>query len=459
MLQDLHYGVRQGLRQLGFTLIALIALALGIGVKMAILSAAAQDSPIDHALARQYFNEAQTLCQRDNGQLWGISLCGPMLFVDPATRLVVANQGDLQGLLSKQDEVFIGRLPDKQPIANFATTWAGVKWTMIVWPSIPKDDQFQRLNLLMHESYHRIQNDLNLPATDSINDHLDTREGRIWLQLEWRALRQALITRGAARRRAVADALTFRHYRRSLFSLTNASERALELNEGLAAYTGYKLSAKPQRELIDKLTQQIDQVNNRPTFVRSFAYVSGPAYGVLLDAAGAHWRKGLTPQDDMGERLQRALALKLSPDLRVRAEKQASQYGGAALGLAESEREAARQKRMAEYRKQLVDGPVLLIPLTPKASVSFNPNNLVSLDGVGTVYPTATVGDEWGRLEVSNGALMIREGGRMTKVYVSSPSSLNARPITGDGWRLELKEGWTLAPGERKGDYVLKPKE
>lgn len=33
--------------------------------------------------ARQYFAEAQSLCQDDHGQLWGVSLCGPIMFVDP----------------------------------------------------------------------------------------------------------------------------------------------------------------------------------------------------------------------------------------------------------------------------------------------------------------------------------------------------------------------------------------
>jgi hypothetical protein len=28
-------------------------------------------------------------------------------------------------------------------------------------------------------------------------------------------------------------------------------------------------------------------------------------------------------------------------------------------------------------------------------------------------------------------------------------------PIQGDGWTLELNPGWTLIPGERKGDYRL----
>ena len=44
---------------------------------------AAQAPAIDLALARGHFQEAQTVCARDAGRLWGLSLCGPMLFIEP----------------------------------------------------------------------------------------------------------------------------------------------------------------------------------------------------------------------------------------------------------------------------------------------------------------------------------------------------------------------------------------
>jgi hypothetical protein len=418
--------------------------------------ASTQSTPIDTSVAYQYFRQAQAACDRDGGKLWGMSVCGPILFVDPVTRMVVANQADTQGLLVKKDEVFVGRLPDKQPIANAPINWAGVKWAMIIW-SFMTNDQFQRVKVITHESFHRIQNDLKFPVAGANNDHLDSQDGRIWLQLEWRALRRALISKGAARRRAIEDALTFRNYRRSLFPKAGASERALEMHEGLAEYTGFKLSAKADAELIDYLTKQIDQAAGRPTLVGYFAYASGPAYGVLLDAVGADWLKGLTPQNDLGELLQRSLRIKLSPDLKARAEKQAARYDGDALRSAESEREARRQKQVAEYRRRLVDGATLLIPLTDKRRVALNTSNIVPLEGIGTVTPTATVTDEWGILEVSNGALMIHnEGGRVIRVYVSVPADLDARPLKGDGWTLQLDSGWVMTPGQRRGDYVLK---
>jgi len=93
-----------------------------------------------------------------------------------------------------------------------------------------------------------------------------------------------------------------------------------------------------------------------------------------------------------------------------------------------------------------------VIPLQ-KMSMELNPGNLVPLDSLGTVYPTIRVVDVWGILTVSKGALM---NSTFSRIYVSAPDSLSASPIQGEGWTLELNAGWTVAAGERKGDYVVK---
>jgi hypothetical protein len=315
---------------------------------------------------------------------------------------------------------------------------------------------------MIHESYHRIQRELKIPPSFASNDHLDTVEGRVWLQLEWSALQKALASRDAnERRQAIEDALSFRNYRRALFPGAAASERALEMNEGLAEYTGYKIAAAGRKEeLIESLTGQIDRRRQSPSFVGSFAYSSGPAYGVLLDEARPDWRKSLTPVDDLAELLQRSLAIILKADLKAEAERQAPRYGGDALRRAEAARETARQKQTEEYRKKLVEGPVLEIVLTDKRIVAINSGNIVPLDGARKVYPTARVTDEWGILEVAGGALMTSEpGGRISRVYVPMPAETNAQTLKGDGWTLEMSAGWTLVPGARKGDYILKRSE
>jgi len=429
------------------SLISLISIAVS----------SAQEPSINLALAEQYFQEAQAICREDNGKLWGLSLCGPLMFVEPGMRMIVANQSDAESNLVKKGNVFVGRLPEKATIANTATRWAGVKWTMVIWP-LPSNKQ-ARVRLMMHELYHRIQDDLGLPASNPPNNHLDTRDGRVWLQLEWRALRRALEAEGAESSKAIGDALIFRLYRRSLFPNSDSAERGLEMNEGLAEYTGVKLRGSPEQESVTYLSKQLETAESKQTFVRSFAYASGPAYGFLLDRSKSGWRRGLKPSDDFGVLARHHYSIKLPANLKAEAEKRSAKYGGDSLSASETERDNKRQKRVAEHRARFIDGPILVLPLTDKVSYGFDPNNVESLDDLGTVYPTLRVSDTWGILEVTRGALMILEGPRVSRVQVPAPADPSKRNLQGDGWTLELSEVWNLVPGARKGDYSVKKSE
>lgn len=415
-------------------------------------SAVAQNSlPIDTKLAYQYFQEAQALCSRDNGKLWGVSLCGPMLFVDGRTRAVVANQADKEGVLTKVGNVFVGQLSPQVTIANTATEWAGVKWMMVIFP-LP-EDRYRRAKLMAHELWHRVQNEIGFPSSGAANNHLDSFEGRMWLQLEWRALAVALMSRGKQHRQAIADALLFRSNRRAIFLQAASEEREMEMHEGLAEYTGVTLSGSPNLNqlVVDNLRDAV----NKQTFVRSFAYASGPAYGVLLDETKTNWRKHLKKEDDLGSLLQQKLSIRLSQDVKQAAALRAQKYGDDKLRAFEMERENNRQKLLAEYRAKLVDGAVLEIPIF-KMRMQMNPGTLLPLEPIGTVYPDIRVIDAWGILTVTKGALIKAD---FSKIYVSAPSSLEASPVQGDGWTLELNTGWAVTAGERKGDYALKKVE
>jgi hypothetical protein len=411
---------------------------------------------IDLNVAQSYFDEVRAICEKDDGKLWGRSLCGPIIFINPQTRMLVANQADAEGRLSRRGTLFVGRLPDEENCANTALTWAGVHWSMILWPAL-SEDKMERARLLIHESFHRIQETIGLPLSNPSNNHLDSLQGRLWLQLEWRALRQALAHQGSERRNALADALIFRLYRRTLFPQAASEERALEMNEGLAEYTGVKLSGRTDAELALFMAGRLERVN-RPSFTRSFAYESGPAYGLLLDELKDGWRRNLKPSDDLGLLLQKALALRAPDNLKAEASRRAVKYDYEQLQATETKRENERLARLAQYRAKLVDGPVLIFPLTEKVNYSFNPNNLISLDSVGTIYPTLRITDAWGVLEVAGGALMILENNKPSRLYVPAPRDEKARPLQAEGWKLELKDGWTLEAAERKGDYLLKLK-
>jgi hypothetical protein len=421
-----------------------------IGIVLVFQSQSFADSAIDLDQARQYFKEARTICESDSGHLWGRSLCVPMMFVDKQTGSFVANENNLDETLESSGGLFIGKLPTEIGAANTVVEWGGKRWTMIMWP-LPAS-KYSRADLMLHESFHSIEPALGLGAEVTTNAHLDTHDGRLWLQLEWLALREALRKSGEERRSAVQDALLFRQYRRQLFPSAMKEECQMEMHEGLAQYTGHALCGLPSDQVARQLGMQLDAAQTEASLVSSFAYWSGSAYGLLLDAYGADWRKGLTSASDFGQLLQKASGVSALPVTSAEVEQRLKSYDGAGIRAFEDERESGRKQQLEKYRGRFVDGPTLLVPLQ-QMQFTYNPSNLCPLDTLGTVYPTIRIADRWGTLEVTNGALLARN---MMKITLSAPPDTSVRPVVGDGWELRLKPGWSFKPGERKGDLVLR---
>lgn len=386
----------------------------------------------------------------DNGALWGFSLCGPMLLVDPVTRLVVANQRDPDNQLKSNGQSFVGKLPEQINIANTALDWSGTRWTMIVLPLPEANDR--RVVLMAHEMWHRIQGDLGLPASGAANNHLDTRDGRFWLQLEWRALEAALKATGSARKEAARDAVVFRMRRRELFPEAAKNERDLELNEGLAEYSGVKLSGNPDLAQF-VVRNELTEAPRQKTFVHSFAYGTGPAYGLLLDDTGADWRRAVHQRPDLAELLMQRAAIPMPPNIAAAANEIAGKYGGVVLAAEEDRREQAQRDLVKSYRSKLIDGPVLIVPLH-KMNMQFDPGNLVPLDSLGTVYPNIRIVDEWGILTVTNGGALMSSD--FSQIVVPAPRNTAQPVINGKGWELRLNPGWSVGDGERKGDLIVR---
>jgi hypothetical protein len=415
------------------------------------LSAPGQEAAapaVPPAEAAGFFVQARVICERDHGRFWGRSLCGPILLVIPETRAVTANQADARGALAATGAVFTGVLPTSVNIANSPTDWSGVHWTQLIWPLIPTDEATRHV-MLAHELFHRIQPGLNIPSGDGDNAHLDTLEGRYWLQLEWRALARALQADTAqGRRRAIDDALAFRAERYRLFPAAAENERLLEMAEGVPEYTGVRLGlADPAARTayaVHDLTLHVED----PTFVRSFAYATGPAYGLLLDQYSPGWRGRLTAGPRLDVLLRAALPAEPGPQPSLAD--RAAAYGGPALHAAEVERDRKRQAMLAAFRARLVDGPVLHIPMH-KTNHEFNPRALQPLGDAGTVYPHIHVSGSFGILEADNGALMSKDGSDLALPAAGA----DVQALKGDGWSLTLNPGWTIKPGGRPGDLRL----
>lgn len=409
----------------------MIVLALLIAVAPA--RAAAEVTP------GQAFSDMEGLCARDEMALWGVSLCGPLLIVDGATRAVHANRADAENKLALAGTgVWGGTLPAGIGIANTAVDWAGVRWTMVVAP-LPEAAAPRRV-LLAHESFHRIQERLGIALSGATNAHLETEAGRTWLRLEMRALAAALLAKeDAPRLLATRDALAFRAARLAAFPGADVEERALDRGEGLAEYSGVRLAtANSEAYAAEKLRV----ADAHGALARSYAYATGPAWGILLDELEGYWRTA---------RWRRAVGQRAPAEIlaaRVRLDRapiveRSARYDGGAIAAEEAARAATTAARVAGYRARFAEGPRLVAPLS-QFQMEMNPDAVTPVADLGQVYATLTLRDAWGVFVARGDALIAAD----LKSLVAAQPTVEAGRIVGPDWTLTLKPGWRAAQAD-----------
>jgi hypothetical protein len=405
-------------------------------------TATAADAQVQPQLAQRYFEEATKLCERDAGRLWGVSLCGPMVIFDPATGTRATSLPEPEG-----------PPPRFASFADGPVSWGGLRW--FAWPlyMLPENSAEARQQIMLHGLFHRIQPELAFTKgnDDGFNEHLDTLEGRVWIQLEWRALRRAVESTGNNRTEAIADALAFRRERRRLFPGAADNERRDEIREGLADYTGVAVwansPADARRAAASALAGFGGSGSPPPPLVGNFESASGPAYGVLLDDLAPDWRRQLRGTSDLGDLLASAISRPPTTDLTVAA----ARYDGATLRRAEEARDRAQQVRVAELRRRFVDGPVLTMPAA--GSGTSDTTGSVGIPGAGTVFfRNFTRSAQWGRLNANNGVLRSADG---TTLSVPVTAPLQGTTLQGDGWSATLNPGWVVRPGARPGSFTI----
>ncbi len=388
---------------------------------------------IDQQRAAEAFKQAKTLCERDGGKLWKISLCGPIVIADPATKTIATNQ-----------PVPEAPRPAALGFTNSAMDWGGTRWTSISWPSLVALQHLQGL-LLIHELFHRIQPQLGLLVQDLPSEHLDTPEGRYWMQLEWKALSRAIGSADQTRSAALGDALAFRAARRSRFPGAAESERGYEINEGLAQYTATVVAAGSRSEAVRSAIEQLEKAAAEVTFVRQFAYPTGTAYGILLDEYAPGWTHRIKSGDDLGKLIEPFAAIRPAKDLEAAA----VSYGGPEIRERESRRDVEHKARLAELRRRFVEGPILILPRGRGAS--FGSAGITTIPGEGTVYSSYRTKADWGTLEGS-AVLVDMDRGKLT---VPAPAAVEGKTLKGDGWTLAIADDWVIRPGPRAGDFQL----
>ncbi len=385
--------------------------------------------------AAAYFKEAAIASQ--DQRIWKEKIYGPTLFVEPYSRITYANIGDSAGILKPVGNIYKGVLPKEVMIANTSIRWQGKAWSVILWP-LP-EDRDERINLVLHESFHRVQAKLGFPERSPTADHLSHMYGRIYFLLELQALKAALSKPVNERTADIASALRFREKRQELFPNTFKNEQILEMSEGLAEYTGVILG-RQKDSIRAHLYHQIDTAAQRKSFIRSSAYITGPVYGYLLYEKFPGWTLKIDSSSNFPALISKYYAINLSNQLPVALLEK--KYNGDAIIESEKLKEEKRQQVISEYIALFTQKPVLTIALV-KVGIVFNPNSLFDLGSYGTVYPTAEIKDAWGQLIVSANGMLMKDWKTIT-LPASGDIKINKGTIEAKGWRLQLNEHWEM---------------
>ncbi len=408
---------------------------------------------IDSAQIRfgqEIFKEVKKICDNDNGKLWGKNLYTPVLIINQYSNFIVANEPDSLGKLTKFENIYIGTLPKDKIFGNSTIEYSDKLWATIVYnPNFIDNDVLQEV--LLHEMFHYYQIKNNLKPYNYINSHIENKEARILLKLEWEALEQAVKSTDNKRITAITDALIFKKYRRMLYPQADTMENIFEMHEGLPNYTAYALKYKEDSLYIEKILLQKELFYNVISYTRWFAYTSGLFYGFLLDKSNVEWKKDLKYNSDLALILQKAYNITLPDDIKNEVIIARKRYNCKEIDKFENVREKKSLKEKKIYTQKLTIKPIVNFP-SLNTNYLMDPSSIITLDTLGILMPQTKIIDDWGELNVVDGGCLLKKG-HYVKVTAKN-IKISENSITGEGWNLVLKENWTIVKENK--NYIIK---
>ena len=392
--------------------------------------------------ALYYFRQIEAVCNEDNGKLWGRNLYGPLMFVDRTTRRIVANEPDKEGLLKQKDGIYTGSYPKELIINNTAVTYGGKLFGMAPLPN--EDDEYRIISRGLHCLFHRFQNTINYNFSGNNTPNMEERRARIWLKLEWSALRKAIESEGEAQRVALRDALIFREANHELYQLFVPDEIRFENYEGLATFTSIKLAAKSREEFNNRLMENLDRIYSYLSYSRSYGSIHGALYATLLDLKGFNFKEITSENIDLGSLVMELYDIKLPKICRDVAGSLSLNYDIDKIYKEENQREEEIQEYINKQLSTFVEKPVVYIELE-SPYFDFEPEDIQPLGPEGTLYKQIRISDNWGKLTVDRRGegCLISNNFKFLRVPAKG-YNVSKNHIEGDGWDLILNNGWEI---------------
>ena len=162
-------------------------------------------------------------------------------------------------------------------------------------------------------------------------------------------------------------------------------ECSLEVLEGLAEYTGRRLTFPSDRAFLRSMSD-LDRFYTSDNLTRSFAYLSGPLYGLILDQSGHRWQKEMTAASDLGSFVRDIYGIELPENLEKACETARLEYDFASIDDVEEAFDRLREERDAEIRRLFATDNVISLPCA-SLSIQFPPDGMIQMeDGSMVIY-------------------------------------------------------------------------
>ncbi|OFY39311.1 MAG: hypothetical protein A2Z69_00795 [Bacteroidetes bacterium RBG_13_44_24] len=390
--------------------------------------------------AREYFNKIEDACNRDDGILWGKNLYGPMIFVDRTTRKITANQPDLEGILKEKDGVYTGTYPRELMINNIPVTFGGTVYALVPLPA--EEDGFRIISRSIHSLFHFYQESSGYKSTSYNISIMDEKNARLWIKLEWKALRKAITAEGAEKQLAIRDALIFRGSNRESYQNYAEDETRFENYEGLATFTYIMLSTDSPEDYLIRLFEYLDRIYSYSSYARSYGFIHGALYATLLHQKGFDFKTLISENTDLGFLVKELYQIKLPDMCRDIAGSIAMNYDVENIMEEETQRDKEIRERIHRRTGTFTEKPVVFFELE-SPYFDFEPEDIHPMDTLGTIYSKIRVSDNWGKLTVDKGGCLVSNNFRYLRITARGFKEDKNR-IEGEGWHLILNNDWEL---------------
>jgi len=396
------------------------------------------------------FKEIEEICNRDDGKLWGRNLYGPLMYVDRNSRRIFANQPDNEGLLKLKDGIYTGFYPKENIIITTTVNFGGTHFGMAPLPN--EEDNYRLTTRAIHSLFHRYQQTIGINPEYFSAVNMDEKEARIWIKLEWKALRKAIGSEGEEQKLAIRDALIFRGSNRESFPKYVNMENRFETYEGLATFTYFLLTSKSPEEYRSKLFEYLDRIYSYQSYSRSYGSIHGALYATLLYLRGFDFKTISTDTIDLGNIVRELYQIELPQVCRDVAGSISINYNITEIYNEEEQRLKEIRERLDNQVGVFTSKPVVFLELE-SPYFDFEPEDVHFLDTLGTLYNTMRVSDNWGKLTVDKIGCLVSNNYKFLRITAKG-LKIEKNHVSGEGWQIILNDGWEIKESDE--NYFLR---